>query len=611
MRFVVSLTDLDEHEKEAFLMHHDDEIESIIKKEIVDRFKMDLPYYEQRLLQYLSYLIAAGILEIVVSVPKLQCEPLDQIVFLSEGKDTVCFHGPFFGPVPQAEDTDIFVSWDQRDHLRIDSYRNEFENEWKNRVETVWSVPLPRSVRMEFASLAVSSSPFEYLYDDRVRYHMRTYQQDQIDLLCDNGWRGIFTIPGGNNQHMSCMFALDQYAVRYPRTVVLIVGANLHALAEWEKMIASKYAGKQRFLITSEEDVRENELGEILRLKLKDDFMFIMVTYRIFASEVFQSAFHKNKNYSFYIFEECHILVESEEYKDCEYLPNGARIGLSSTPMNWLPQDKRDRLEDIVGKELSYQPLRNFIGKNLGEYEYNIILSELIVPEYSEFRQLSGMALRAESPEKTALYKLQKERVVEKAFNKTVDFLQMYMNSVRKHVVVYVDHTQTEDLKRTMEFQFGANVEILSPEVDLAGRLKIIRSFQNGSLDAIITSDVFDEGIENLAPSAIYMLSTPTIPRIWYQRRDIALYPKLAHGRVKIFDFVTVAPVQESQDPMHIDVIRRELPRVAELTRLAATTKMDEFLKYLEENRLDNVFANTDPAELNHDIFVKNEIVPE
>ncbi|HPJ85885.1 MAG TPA: helicase-related protein [Bacillota bacterium] len=610
MRFIVSLCHLDNREKEVFMLHRDDEVESIIKKEIVDRFKMDLPFYEQRFLQYLSYLVAAGILEIVVSVPKHDQYPLDQIIFLSEGKDTICFHGPFFGPVDPLDATDIFVSWDQRDHLRIDSYKGEFESEWRNKADNVWCVPLPQSVRAEFASLAVSSSPYEYLFEDRVKYRMRASQQEAIDLLVSSDWKGIFTLPDGCNQMMTCMFALDQYAVRYPRAVALIVAPNLHAIAEWEKIVANKYPGKQRYFLTNEEDVREVELGEILRLKLKDDFIFVFASYRVFASENFQAAFHKNKNYSFYIFDECHLLVESNDFKDCEYLDNSARIGLSSTPMPWLSEDSRDKLEQIIGNELSSQPLKNLLGKSHNEYEYNVIMSELIVPEYSEFRQLTGMALRAESPEKAALYRLQKERVVEKAFNKTVDFLRIFMTSVRKRVIIYVDHTQTDELKRTLEFQFGVNTEVFTPEVDLQSRLRIIKSFQNGALDIIITSDVFTEGIESLAPAAIYMLSTPTIPRIWQQRRNISLYPQI-HGKVKIYDFVTVAPVQEFQDAMHMEVVKRELPRISDLSRLASLCKMDEFLEYLEQNNLDNVFQNTEPSELNHDIFVKREVAME
>ncbi|GEM_PF-1835094 len=614
IRFIVSL-DLEDSDLNAFILYQEAEIETIIKREILDPLKRDIPYHEQWRVQYLAFLISEGILDIRISVPKPGMFRRDRLSMLMEGKDMICFHGSFFAASEAPDAIDVFVSWDQRDHLRIQEYKRSFDEEWKNKDESLWSLPLPESIKAEFKQLKNRYNPFEYLLENKTKYKMKTYQQDLIDNLQSHDWRGMIVVPAGSAQAISTLFALDQYIIMQPRAVVLIVAPNLHAMSEWEKLIRLKYPKKQVIIFVNEEQIRDSQLQETIRLKLREDFIVVLSTYKIFVTPTFQNVFKKNRNYTFYVFDECHLLCKEDAIINCEYLEESARIGLSSSPKSWLNEKHIKYLKTIFGDEIIDYTLKNAIGKSLNEYDYIPVLCELIVPEYSEFRQLTSLAIRsldknkekAENLKESINYLIQRERVLKKAYNKSVEFISTFATAQKKHVIVYVDHTQIEEMSKTIEFQFRSSTEALSSDVPLQDRAKIFKSFISGITDVIVTSDAFDEGIEALDPVAIYLLSSPTSPRVFFQRRNRILYPLQSKARTKIYDFVTIAPRPTMQDVMQIEVIKRELPRISELAKAASVSMLGQLNEYLESFHLNNVFQNTESYDLNQDIFVKEE----
>ncbi|MBN2503746.1 MAG: DEAD/DEAH box helicase family protein [Bacilli bacterium] len=614
IRMIVAL-DLEEDERNHFLLHHDEQMEEIIKKYILDPFKREFPYHEQWLIRYLAYLIVSSTMQIRISVPKQKDGRRDQIVFLSENKDRVCFHGAFISKASCVfnDSIDVFVSWDQRDNIRIQEYKRQFEDEWRNRLDSSWVVDVPSLVMDEFKALQDDYNPYRYLLENKSKYKLRSYHQEAIDNLALNNWRGTFILPVGSGKIISTLFALDQYILTYPRTVVLITAPNLIALQEWEKTIRNKYPTKQVFNLLTDQDLAEQEIGELIRLKLREDFVFFLTTYRTFLTSSFQSTLKKNKNYTFYIFDEYHLMAGKNIKMNLTLLEEGARVGLSSLNDSWLNDKDRRFILDNFGISIVDYPVQNQIGKTLNEYDYHVFLSELIVSEYSEFRQLTSLHLRAEEKRKETAkpvmedFLLQRERVVEKAYNKLQDFLGKFHSLPKKGVIVYVDHNHIEETKNAIEFEFRVKVDVLTSELSVNDRNRLFRNFQSGNIDVLITHDAFDEGIENLNVNAIYLLASPTSPRIFFKRRDRVLYDKNPKLKVSIYDFVTIAPRQGMHDLMQVEVIKRELPRVSEFMRLARKNYIDELQVYIDELNLSNVLQNAEPADLNQDIYVKSE----
>ena len=546
LKLLVSLS-LSEKQRAVFNTDDTEAIEGILRKEIVEPFKRDIPYYETWLVGYLSHLIVSGLLEIKISLPASGRRPHDELTFLAEDEDTVCFHGTFFPTPVTPESVNVFVSWDQRDQLRIRDYRSEFDKEWKNRDDDLLTLALPEALKEEFRQLKNAYNPFAYLLENKARYKLRSYQQEAIDALAANDWRGMLVMPPGSNHMLTSLFALDQFIVAKPRTVALIVSPNLHALSQWITLCRQKYPGKQLLTFATEEEVKDPDFTETLRLKLREDFIIIFATYRMFATQTFQLVFARNKNTSFYVFEECALITQYEAMMTNYPLMEGAALGLSGTPIEWLKDDRRNYLKKLFGAVISEYPLKNAIGKTHSEYEYITFLSEMIIAEYSEYKQFTSLMLRlagekleeGRKQEKLREYQTSRETVIEKAYNKKVDFLYQLPRLEKKRIIVYVERSQIKDLKQSLEFQFKLSVGALSPDTPLEDRMLLAKKFTAGVLDCIVTCEAFVEGFEDLLPKAIYLLSSPTSPRIFFTRRGLLLLPQEGKYMPKIYDFVT------------------------------------------------------------------------
>jgi superfamily II DNA or RNA helicase len=148
---------------------------------------------------------------------------------------------------------------------------------------------------------------------------------------------------------------------------------------------------------------------------------------------------------------------------------------------------------------------------------------------------------------------------------------------------------------------------ILSPNTLLEERFLIQKRFNSGMIDVIVTCDAFDEGFEDLTPKAIYLLSSPTSPRIIFKRRGQLLMPLEGKEMPKIYDFITIPPRQGFHDPLQKEIIMRELPRILELKNLASDADLEEYTEYLESMKQENLLVDQQALDFNRKIFIKEE----
>ena len=600
---------------QAFQNNDAEAIEAILRKDLVEPFKRDIPYYEVWLVGYLAYLIVSGILEIKVSIPRSHVRVHDEITFIKEAEDTVCFHGTFFPLGSSQENVDVFVSWDQRDKLRIRDYQSEFDLEWKGKDENYYTLPLPKEFMVDFKELANAYNPYAYLLDNKTKFKLRSYQQEAIDRLEANNWHGMMVVPPGSGEMLTSLFALDQFIVHEPRTIALIVCPNLHQMTQWITTCKQKYPNKQLISFPSEEEVKDPDFTETLRLKLKEDFIIVFATYKLFVTQTFQMVFARNKNTAFYIFDECTLLSEKQAMLSIYPLQEGGRIGITSTPLEWLSSEKANFLKKQFKEIVAEYPLKSAIGKTHSEYEYITFLSEMIISEYSEYKQFTSLITRLKNEkldeqrkeEKRAEYEANRELVIERAYNKKNDFLYVLPRYELKKIIVYCERSGIKDVKDSLEFSFKLNVAALSPDTPLEDRFQIQKKFNLGQIDVLVTCDAFSEGLEDLEPKAIYLLSSPTSPRIFFKRRGGLVLPQSGKYMAKIYDFITIPPRQGFHDPLQKEIVLRELPRVMELASLAADSDLEELNEYLETLKLEHVLEDKSPQELVKKIFVKEE----
>ena len=468
---------------------------------------------------------------------------------------------------------------------------------------------------VDFKELASSYNPYQYLLENKTKYKLRSFQQEAIDNLASSNWQGMMNVPPGSGEMLTSLFALDQFIVHEPRTIALVICPNLHRLTQWITFSKQKYPNKELITFASEEEVKDPDFTDTLRLKLKEDFIIVFVTYKLFSTQTFQTVFARNKNTAFYIFDECTLLSEKQSMLSIYPLQGGGRIGITSTPIEWLKPEKANFLKKQFPVTIADYPLKSAIGKTHSEYEYITFLSEMIISEYSEYKQFTSLLLRlknekieeARKREKQAEYETSRELVIEKAYNKKNDFLYVLPRFERKRVIVYTEESLIKDVKESLEFSLKLNAAELSSKTLLEERLQIQKKFTQGAIDVIVTADAFTEGLEGLEPKAIYLLSSPTSPRVFFKRRGELIQTQSGKYMAKIYDFITIPPRQGFHDPLQKEIVMRELPRVLELSSLASDADLEELSEYLETFKLEHLLEEKSGVEIVKKIFVKEE----
>jgi superfamily II DNA or RNA helicase len=411
------------------------------------------------------------------------------------------------------------------------------------------------------------------------------------------------------------LFALDQFILTEPRTVAMVVVPNRHALGEWEGLIKSKYPEKVVYSFTSVDEAKNSDLSDRIRVKLREDFIVVLVTYQLFASLGFQTILRRNKNKTFYVFDECFLLCQRQWTDLCPLAPDSARIGLTSTPTKWLSEGNEKRLQEHFGSVVWEVMLSDLLGESLTDYHYQAHLSELIISEYSQYKQLTHLIHTAKKdiagfdslPDKIIQYLDQREAILESAYNKAGDFINFYHAHGEKRAIVYVGVDQIDSMKERMEFEFHLKIEAFKPEMPMAQRLRLIKGFLAEQIDLLITAEAFNEGLDSLKPKAIYLLSSPGSPRVFFQRRNLILTAPGEKKKPIIHDFVTIAPREGLLDSKQKEIVIRELPRVMELSRLAGKSELTELMEYLASCDLAHEFGEADPVKINRELYLKDE----
>ena len=601
---------------QAFQDNDPDAIAAALRKNLVEPFKRDIPYNEVWQVAYLSHLIVSGALEIKVSIPKAEAQVHDEITLVKEDEDTVCFHGTFFPTNTSQENVDVFVSWDQQGKLRIQDFQMEFDQEWNNHDDQYFTVSLPEELLADFKELASEYNPYFYILENKTKYKMTSDQQETIDKLSANDWQGLMIVPSESGERLTSLFALDQFIIHKPRTIALVVCPNLHQINQWVTTCKQKYPKKQLITFASEEEVKDPYFTDILRLKLREDIIFVFVTYKLFVTKTFQMVFARNKNTAFYIFDECTLLGEKQAIVSIHPFQEGGRIGITSMPLDWLEPEKANFLKKQFKEVVTEHSLKDAIGNTHSEYEYIALLSEMIIAEYSEYKQFASLISRLKSEklddskkeEKQTEYEINKETIIECAYNKKNDFLSVLPRFEQKRIIVYAERSQAKDIKETLEFSLKLNVDILSPDTPLGERFQIHKKFVRGQIDVLITCDAFTEGLSGLDPKAIYLLSSPSSPRIFFRRRGQLVSSQTGKYIPKIYDFVTIPPRLGFHDPLQKEIVMRELPRVLELSSLAKDVDLEELSDYLETLKQEHLLSEESGQELIKNIFVKEEI---
>lgn len=529
-----------------------------------------------------------------------------------------------------AESISVFRSWDQHSFsLYGKPYVEGFETLWEGNQKNTVTVNVPstfyEAISNKFpppqdAKLKVEEPSYDDEYEsffdsdedfNRPRipesiggaaFSIREHQKQAIRSWAQNQYKGVLKLSTGSGKTITAIYAATKvFEARSKKGLktVLIVSVPYQELAsQWVNNL-------ELFNIRPIECWRNRSAWyddlkqEILDLKMGViDFLSVVVVNRTMEGSHFQGLIAQlQESDVMLIGDECHnhgAKKTNNALPECYY-----RMGLSATPYRSdedevespFPEIAKEYINKYYGGIVSEYSLGDAIHDGvLCEYEYHIVPVYLTEEEQEEYEHLSSEIAKLitfmhgskESSPSNELTRLcgQRSRLLGSAENKLVA-LERLVKSIpraeRKHSLFYCgegrasQHEDIADLRVIDEVSrflglAGWHTSRFTSNESSRDRTSIMENFKNGTIDALVSMKVLDEGVDVPVCDKAFILASTRNPRQYVQRRGRVLRRHEGKERATIYDFV-VLPTNDSAHSRRLK--EAELERVDDFVLLA------------------------------------------
>ena len=592
---------------------NEDDVEAIKKgyeereKIYLNAFKREMTMpktiNEQNRLNILANLIENGILEIKIAVtknPEVSMYHEKIGLFEDEKGNKVAISGSMneseTAISENFESFQVFCGWCDRDNERVQTCEDDFNAMWGNKQNglDVFDFPeLPKELvrayktsnksrselKNEEASLAFESLDETDSFDSKMFFKfphtlkVRPHQRKAIEKFIEDGFQCLFAMATGTGKTLTSLFAANELSCYVPLDSILIIVPLKDLVDQWEKDVRAYFSGTV-VTVRSGVDWKE-KLSDIALLKLlkKDgnaERLVIITTYDSFSlnDEKIISALGKNP-----------LIIADEVHKFgaktySQKLPENIqyRIGLSATPKR--PFDDRGTkviFDYFCPSENPYEfGIKEAIDADmLCRYNYYPTVVKLTDEEMDAYELISERIKRlvaivnagnASDEDEEKLEQLLKERhrIIERAYNKKDEFLNLMLEQIKKYkdktIVFCPDGTDETgaDLLSMYKSEFWNRLVskgkiVRMSEYVQGTKKKIIDDFTAGAIDILFAKQRLNEGIDIPAARRAVFISSSTSEREFIQRRGRVLRNSPGKKIAEIFDFIVVPPDENSQ----------------------------------------------------------------
>jgi superfamily II DNA or RNA helicase len=383
----------------------------------------------QHRLNALSWMIAAGHLEIKVALRKqgmyhekmgvLTDEMGDALVFQGSANETV----NALRPDLNFESITVFRDWEEAHQEFVEPYRSGFEKLWAGDAKNTWVLDFPEAVKERLISFAKKTrAPPRSDIEERLalftdnngdaetepvfltpgipefigdkEYALREHQKTAIQGWVNNDYHGILALATGAGKTITAIHAavrVYEAETKRSKPLCIIVAAPYINLADqWRKNLTlfgisslPCYGGKDKWHQRASEAVSALLAGS-------RQYLCLVVVNATLGTDNFQLLLKRVPfEQLFLIGDECHHHGSKSRHAS---LPTDARyrIGLSATPEHYIDGDANQRIEDYYGKVVATYKLSDAVRDGvLSPYRYNVSIVELTDEEADKYKSLT------------------------------------------------------------------------------------------------------------------------------------------------------------------------------------------------------------------------------
>lgn len=626
LRLVISpfLSAEDKRAIDEGLKSHNDVVNEVFEELVVTEELL-----VQHTLKCLAWLLREGRIEIKVALME---DGLfhPKVWLFRDGDDIMAVHGSsnatYTGVHRNKEQVSVALSWqDAIQRYTAEKLVEQFRQLWEDEEPYCRVIPLPVAARERILRTYNSTNPpteddFRVLYkraltlvnptvaaETRPPYGLRltgtpnfriphglryndgpyAHQGKAVEAWCRAGYRGVLEMATGSGKTITAMIgAYRLYQEQKPLLIVIAV-PYIPLIQQWCDEVTAFGLRPENLSASKGARGRAAVLGQ-LRRRLehgRSDVEVVIVSHRTLTDSSFKAELAKFNCARLLIADEAHNLGSEGFISDppdfFEY-----RLGLSATPIRQYDEEGTEALFSYFGDVVFRFTLEEAIGLCLVHYDYFVHLVELTPDEMGEWRALTkkikanAWRLSEDGKPDDYLLKLYRDRraLLETAENKLAILRSLLLAEeprTIRYTLIYASDKAPEQLEKVNSLlkELGVLFHQLT-EAETSDRAKterIIRSFQEGTLQVLTAKRVLDEGVNIPQIQKAFILASTTVERQWIQRRGrlLRICKEIGKTHSEIHDFIVIPPDLYELDSEARDMIRGELLRVQEFARLA------------------------------------------
>jgi superfamily II DNA or RNA helicase len=350
----------------------------------------------------------------------------------------------------------------------------------------------------------------------------------------------------------------------------------------------------------------------LTELKTKDSFgiatsYILIATYKSFTSDKFQEFVKDLNTDEIFIADEAHNIGAVNVKSKLFQLKIKKRIGLSATPKRAYDPEGTKEIEAFFNDSEPYTynfPMERAIEENiLCKYYYFPTLVSLQEDEMKEYNEISLRIARlfqkvAQDESVKKQYEnllMLRKAIIHKAKNKFDAFKNIVNDIIKsetglKYTLIYApegyhsddefieeEFPEVESDSRIIDF-YSNIVRSISPNTHIAqytseseDKENLLRSFENGKIDVLLSMKCLDEGVDIPRTEQAIFCSSTGNPRQFIQRRGRILRKHPDKKFAKIFDLVVIPMVANSSPNFDSErkLVQKELERVVHFAYMA------------------------------------------
>jgi superfamily II DNA or RNA helicase len=552
----------------------------------------------------LSYLIAKNIIEIKFAIPK-NFKTLEEAEIsnssnlyhvktgyfeLTDG-ETVAFDGSFnesdSGHQYHIDQTQVWRSWVESDKERLSDLVETIDEDWTGSNEYLKIIPISEEV----INLARKISPHDRPRRREAGQHqgsqaevnpipskeggLRAYQREALLKWKENGNKGIIALATGTGKTKTAI-ATVQNLCQADKNALTIVTAPYQPLAEqWVDELSR--AGLSPIKVYDNRNSWESRVQNIISSHLSGanshgGLPILVCVNKTFNGERFQNKLNeitRSEARRLLIVDECHHYNDADRIK---YLPPSFnyRMGLSATPYE---SGEPRHLEKYFGAIVYEYPIARAIEENyLSPYKYYPLFIELSSIEARKYITLSEKIASKvkEDIEKSGQVLFEIEDLLDGVGAKVTKLEEtlkgkpdkkyslFYCGAGRHNIGTGEELRQVNTVTRLLGIS-GWQVAKITYEESNGERERILGAFRDGSIEALASIRVLDEGIDIPACKTAYILASQRSERQGIQRRGRLLRRAEDKPYAELYDFIISGPklTNKQLDELYDKEIRR------------------------------------------------------